>query len=705
MINRYEGETFLNRIYKDLHLSDEVMHTATKSDNKDEKVHKYLNRLEKIENMTKESRHNGIKHLKNLYYKKYVIKPENVPESYFELQKKIALERGNGYINIGKKEREEMIKIIIEEQKKSLDIWLDYLIENDAMYPEWFKYYAFQGMQKLGSYDKEKGNFNKRTDSTTSVFIDLNYEALALTYDNLCAVLGGNKLDDDSLQKLIENGSFAKIYGYFIKKIESRKQELLDNNDGIWIKYDEGSKPDKLVESLQGKRTGWCTAGYETAKKQLFSGDFYVYYTKDGNNTYSQPRIAIRMEGDSIGEIRGIAKQQNLEPEMEGVLSEKLKEFPDREKYLKKVSDMEKLTKIHNEYEERELTKEEIKFLYEIDNKIVGFGYGEDPRIDEVRKKRNLKKDLSFAFDCSEDEISDNEKDVLNGKKIVYFYGDLYLNELKNAAGLILPQSIGGHLYLDGLTNADGLVLPQSIGGHLYLDGLTNAEGLVLPQSIGRDLYLEGLTSADGLVLPQSIGGHLYLDGLTNADGLVLPQSIGGSLYLRNLTSADGLVLPQSIGGSLYLRNLTSADGLVFPQSIGNDLSLSGLTSADGLVLPQSVGGSLYLDRLTSADGLVLPQSIGGSLYLRNLTSVNELVLPQSIGNDLCLDGLTSADGLVLPQRVGDSLYLWNLTSIDGLRVPKNFTCDDIVSPYIPTKDLINKSLENTEDKVETKIH
>jgi len=60
---------------------------------------------------------------------------------------------------------------------------------------------------------------------------------------------------------------------------------------------------------------------------------------------------------------------------------------------------------------------------------------------------------------------------------------------------------------------------------------------------------------------------------------------------------------------------------------------------------------------------------------------------------------------LVLPQRVGDSLYLWNLTSIDGLRVPKNFTCDDIVSPYIPTKDLINKSLENTEDKVETKIH
>ena len=619
MGNRYEGETFLNKIYKDLHLSDEVMHTCVPSDNKEEKVYKYLNRLEKIENMTKKSRHNGIEHLKNLYYKKYVIKPENVPESYFELQKRIALERGNGYINIGKKEREEMIKIIIEEQKKSLDIWLDYLIKNDAMYPEWFKYYAFQGMQRLGAYDKEKGKFNKRMDSTTSVFIDLNYEALALVYDNLCTVLGGNKLDGDSLQKLIENGSFSKIYGYFIKKIESRKQELLDSNDGIWIKYEHGSEPDKLVESLQGKGTGWCTAGYETAKKQLFSGDFYVYYTKDGNNTYSQPRIAIRMEGDSIGEIRGIAKQQNLEPEMEGVLSEKLKEFPDREKYLKKVSDMEKLTKIHNEYEERELTKEEIKFLYEIDNKIVGFGYGEDPRIDEVRKKRNLKKDLSFAFDCSEDEISDNEKDVLNGKKIVYFYGDLYLNELKNAAGLILPQSIGGHLYLDGLTNADELVLPQSIGWSLSLSGLTSADGLVLPQSIGKNLYLDGLTSADELVLPQSIGGDLTLDGLTSADGLVLPKSIGGSLYL------------------------------------------DGLTSADGLVLPQSVGWSLNLNQLTSVDGLILPQSVGYNLYLNGLMSVA------------------------------------------GLIVPKSFTCGIVISPYITKKDLINKSLENNEDKIEVK--
>ena len=277
MDNRYDGEKFLNRLYKDLHMREEVMHTAIPSDSKDEKVHKYLERLERVENMARDSDYYGMKHLKNLYYRRYVIKRENVPESYFELQKKIALERGFGHVEITEKTRKEMINTIVEEQKKSLDVWLDYLMSKDAMYPEWFKYYAFQGMLKLGSYDKEKGTFNKRTGSTTNIFVDLNHEALSLTYDNLCKVLEGENIDDESLQKLIETGSFAKVYGYLIKKLDFKNKELLDNNDGIWVKYDRGDNPDELVKSLQGKGTGWCTAGYETAKMQLQGGDFHVY--------------------------------------------------------------------------------------------------------------------------------------------------------------------------------------------------------------------------------------------------------------------------------------------------------------------------------------------------------------------------------------------------------------------------------------------
>jgi hypothetical protein len=180
------GEKFLNRLYPNLHNTDEVKHTASKSDNKDEKVRKYLDRLEKAENLALSSKYNGLELLKELYYKKYVIKEEDIPDSYFKLQKDIALERGYGYVEIDENTNKDKI---IKEQKKSLDNWLDYLINEDSIYPEWFKYYAFQGMIRIGSYDIDydidNGKINKRTKTTTKGFIELNREALSMTYDSI----------------------------------------------------------------------------------------------------------------------------------------------------------------------------------------------------------------------------------------------------------------------------------------------------------------------------------------------------------------------------------------------------------------------------------------------------------------------------------------------------------------------------------------
>ena len=102
------------------------------------------------------------------------------------------------------------------------------------------------------------------------------------------------------------------------------------------------------------------------------------------------------MDGkDKIGEIRGIADNQNMEPEMMSILEEKLKEFPDRGEYLKKEHDMKLLTLIDKKVNNNiELTLDELKFLYEIDDQIKGFGYEEDPRIKEIKRKRKKKKRL-----------------------------------------------------------------------------------------------------------------------------------------------------------------------------------------------------------------------------------------------------------------------------------------------------------------------
>ena len=669
-MNNYQGEKFLDKVYKDLHLSEIVMHTANKSDDKYQKIEKYMKRLEDV--TKRASEHDKINLIKKYYYKKYVIKEQNVPESYFRKQEKIALDRGYGHVKYDEKTKKQEIEHIINEQKSSLDTWLDYLFSKDTdMYPTWFKYYVFQGMLKLGFFDKEKNSYTKRTESTVKPFIELNREALSLIYSELVKVLNKENIDDKKLNELINNGSFSKLYSYAVLKLDSVKDDGFKSDDGIWKKYNKGSNPEILFNDINGKGTGWCTAGgIETARAHINGGDFHVYYTKDREGNYTKPRIAIRMNGNQIAEIRGISENQNIEANMEKVVDKKLEEFPDRDKYKKKVKDMEMLTYIYTKHQNKgELTKTDLRFLYEIDNKITGFGYQKDPRIEELLKGRNVRKDLVLIFDCKEENISLTEEEALRGN-VIYHYGDLFLFGLTSAKGLKLPDKVGGGLYLSDLTIAEGLELPNEIGGALYLNGLTSAEGLKLPAKVGGDLDLRSLTSAKGLKLPDKVGGDLDLRSLTSAKGLKLPDKIVGDLDLRSITSAKGLNLPDKIGRNLYLDSLISAKGLKLPNEIGGNLDLCGLTSAEGLKLPDKIVGDLDLRSITSVKGLKLPNEIGGGLYLGNLRSAKGLKLPSKIVGDLFLSGLTSAKDLKLPNEIGGTLNLSNITSAEDLKLP-----------------------------------
>ena len=503
---------FIDKLYRDLYKSADVLHYS-KGDDTDKfgNLERYLDALENTHKRISETgRH--IDMLKQFYYDRYVIKREDIPVSYYKNQEKMYLERGFGHVTLGEKEKEELQNQIIQDQKKSLDIWIDYFLSNDSnVYPFWTKYWAFQGMLKLGLYDKEKNVFSKRTKNTASKFIDLNREALSMSIDLVLKSLNKEKIEDKELEQLVNSGSFQSIYTYIITKVLTNNKDITKKNIGKWIKYNQGSDHMPLVNSLQGYNTGWCTAGEATAKSQLSGGDFYVYYTLDENNEYKVPRIAIRMEENNIGEIRGVAPGQNIESEMEKVVEEKIKDFPDKDKYYKKVNDMKTLTNIYNKHKNhQELTKEELRFLYEVDNKIVGFGYQEDPRIEEIISDRNSKRsDLANIFDCDIDKIACTASDI--DKNTIFYYGDLDLRSLKSAAGLVLPQNIIGGLYLDSLISVEGLVLPQNISGDLDLGGLKSAEGLVLPENIGRNLYLYGLKSVEGLVLPEQLPYQIYL--------------------------------------------------------------------------------------------------------------------------------------------------------------------------------------------------
>ena len=624
----------ISKMYKDLHNSERVLHVSKESDKKRERLLNYFNRLEKIHKRVSESKNKSDeKLLKGFYYDLYVIKPEDIPESYFQNQVKLARERGYGNIELTNEDKKRMTDQVIEDQKHSLDKWIEYFLydEESKSYEMWEKYWVFQGLQNLGKYDKKTYKFSKRDKTTVYPFPPVEREFIFTTL-HLMEDYIKDKKGDEEIKSALGSGNFKMLYEYVIKQSMLKDKLQSNTTSGKWVKYEQGSDYNILRDSLQGYYTGWCTAAGENfAKSQLAGGDFYVYYSFDNNGEAKIPRIAIRMDGkNKIGEIRGIADRQNMEPEMMPILEEKLKEFPDRDKYLKKEHDMKLLTLIDKKVNNNiELTLNELKFLYEINSKIEGFGYEKDPRIDEIKSKRNIKKDYALIFDVKEEEVALSQEEwEENPNKFKVLVSDLYLWLLVKPNGLVLPHHINGSLFLSALTSAEGLVLPQNIGGDLYLTRLTSAEGLVLPQSIGDSLFLSALTSAESLVLPQSIGGDLDIHNLDSAESLVLPQNIGGNLYLSNLTSAKGLVLPQSIGGSLMLSGLTSANGLVLPQSVGDDLFLDNLTSAEGLVLPQSVGGYLDIHNLDSAESLVLPQNIGGGLDLSGLTSANGLVLP-----------------------------------------------------------------------------
>ena len=686
----------ISKMYKDLHNSERVMHISKEYDKKRERLLNYFSRLEEIHKRVSESKNKSDeKLLKGFYYDLYVIKPEDIPESYFQNQVKLARERGYGNIRLTNEDRKRMTDQVIEDQKHSLDKWIEYFLydEESKSYEMWEKYWVFQGLQNLGKYDKKTYKFSKRDKTTVYPFPPVEREFIFTTL-HLMEDYIKDKKGDEEIKSALGSGNFKMLYEYVIKQSMLKDKLQSNTTSGKWVKYEQGSDYNILRDSLQGYYTGWCTAAGENfAKSQLANGDFYVYYSFDNNGEAKIPRIAIRMDGkNKIGEIRGIADRQNMEPEMMPILEEKLKEFPDRDKYLKKEHDMKLLTLIDKKVNNNiELTLSELKFLYEINSKIEGFGYERDPRIDEIKNKRNIKQDYALIFDVKGEEVALSQEEwKQNPNKFKILDSDLYLRHLVKPNGLVLPHHISGSLFLDGLYNAERLILPKSIGNTLSLEGLSTVEGVVLPQKIGN-LDLSGIISPKGLILPRHIDGSLYLDNLTSVEGLVLPQCVGGNLNLHGLTSAKDLVLPQSVGGDLNLGNLTSADGLVLPQSIGGNLNLSSLHNAEGLVLPQSVGGDLYLWSLTSADGLVLPQSVGGILDLTNLTSAKGLVLPQNIGGILYLNNLASAKGLVLHQNFSGSLYLNNLTSADGLVLPYDFDLNKLICPsYIKNEILQN---------------
>lgn len=433
------GPEFLKQKY-DLHTSDEVESAKERTEvrtgeqlphNTDVLIQNYLDRFKEItDREDPEQRERGIEALKKVLHDKFVIKPEKVPESAFLLEQRIAKEQGWGEVEITDEFKERKTEQIINNQTQSLDKWLDYLTSDDAQYPDWAKYWAIRSVLNMGKLEKkedeqgrETANFSKRESSTVASFPPLNPRAFALTIGILREKLDEQakskadrqpvnnqsiRLSDLEFQRLLSTENFSKIYSQFLIEMPEYSAEGLEEIRGEWKTFPKDSDAQPLIQSLEGHPLEWCIADLSTAQDYLQGGDIHIYYSNNQSGKAIVPRVAIRMQDDKIAEVRGIAPNQNVDPYISPVIEKKMEEFGQEGKaYEKKSADMKFLTTIERKVGfGDELSKDELFFLYEIDQPIEGFGYQRDPRIEELRSQRNAVEDAPIVLECQPEEIA-----------------------------------------------------------------------------------------------------------------------------------------------------------------------------------------------------------------------------------------------------------------------------------------------------------
>lgn len=520
--------------------------------------------------------------LQERFWNQFIIKPHEIPENYRALQKKILIERGQGaYLVNGELPehvKEQLTSILLSEQKTSLERWTHYLSSPDANYSPEIKYRILRSVLQLQAYDKHQGKFPKRNKKTVALFPELNQEALALVINHKIQELRGEEvkkltsdMTDEDWKAYQQKKSFWDCYALALKLSIKSHGDKLANIKGEWKKYPQGSQANELVQSLEGKGTGRCTAGYNTAKKQLQSGDFYVYYSEDATGAYTKPRLAIRMEGDQIAEIRGIAPWQNLDPYIFPVLDDKLQDFGNEaEKYDQKVAHMRMITAIDQKVKENiPLSKEELYLLYS-GVKIQGFWHHwDDPRIKILQTNPDVLLQIWMIEKWEKDLNLDMITMLPEGFQFPEWISYLHLPKLEYLPeGIQFPNNLK-RLFIGWLTiRPKNTSLPDLLET-LELPYVREIENHASFPKWLKILHLHNLRYfPNNIYLPEKLS-KLYLPKLEELESwFIFPKGLK-KLYLPNLE-----ILPNQISFPDWLEHLDLASlyelqgTITFPKSL-----------------------------------------------------------------------------------------------------------------------------------------
>jgi hypothetical protein len=479
--------------------------------------------------------------------------------------------------------RRSIIDDIAKTQKESLDKWVDYLKLSEYKFP--FKFLILKAVLNF-NYDLKQNKLFERGRDTIRNF---------------------TPFDAGSLAELNEKNSDFLLMDYNVimnensSKILNSQEVVEQSGNGKWIKFNGGSKTKPEDIEKNGNRlmnlvqnTYWCTKSAGTS--QLRGGDFYVYVTEANGEIF--PRIAVRMNEDKVGEVRGNkSSAQDLDAEMLPIAEEFLnknipndsgKKWLDSIKYNKKCVEMRKRFESEGMY--KDFIYDYIKLIADKDKYKVDYGANGNVTLLEQKFEEIIQ--IPNDYYKNGDIVTDYR---LLSPNSIYFLGSItnyvftFLGRMNSSFGFAKwnLKLISGDLEISSDIFQFGNI--EYIGNNLLINANINDLGNV--KYVGNELIInENIKSLSNL---ESIGGGLKITGSLKDLGRLKKigslqiygcddnftlgslEEIEGDLNIETLDKDIDFGKLKTIGGSLFAGK-SMVTNLKELESVGNNFSIFG---------------------------------------------------------------------------------------------------------------------------------
>ena len=407
------------------------------------------------------------------------------------------------------------------------------------------------------------------------------------------SIAGHMTLNDVVLDTIYKNideyNNFANLYyaglAIFNNKISEKSNASIEGlntfGKGRWIKFEsKSSDPDKYIDNAQKlsslvQDTPWCTK--TLASKHLEQGDFYVFIDND-----NKPRVAIKMNGNEIDEVRGLKNDnaQELEDDYRDVAIDFLvnnKSILHGKEWLEKEEWNKRLVEYNKKIDEGSLEEEDIiSLIFDLtEYKDYKPHFYENSNKEELLKKikRNfeVRKAIENKYGCDISKI---------------YFGNLFAKEI---VGDVFPyEVVVGNLELANVKNINMSRLRVVAGDCNLIDSkITKLENL---EKVVGNANFKNSEVCDLSKLREVKGNMFCGEKISDLPNL---KFIGAGAYFSKANIKEIPEL-EYIGGSAYFRN-SMIEGLQKLKCIGNNADFC-MSKINDLSCLEVIGGSVNFE-------------------------------------------------------------------------------------------------------------